>query len=234
MKTVRINNVILSNIIGLLFLSSCGKKNVITDTVISQSVVEHNQDTITYKINLNGEDSKSTLYTVRDLYAGRVNLGAYNSQKEIEALKLHKENSLTPLYLKYTVSLKRNDYIIKLWEINMINTENIEYPILEQGATINKHFDDISKKVVYSSVKDIVRIKLKRDEYQDFECLNFRINSDNTWELISKEKLNTTLQLNKGYCIDTISKNLNNGHAENIIIFHQAFDNFTGDCSCNN
>jgi hypothetical protein len=232
MKTARKTNsyFILLTIISLIFIS-CNRNNNIKELVQKNiPVIDYDKDTVVYRIDVKDDNiekrNNETFYVVRNLYANNISLGSYSQEKEHSVFNIYRSNDTINLYLKFSVFIKEKNRLLKLWDIDTPNTDNIEYPILEQGATVNEHKKKNDLKSVYTYRYNILRIKSKRDAYPDFECLNFRLNKDNSWALISKEKLNTTIPPINGYCIDTISKNLNYlvKKQKNIIIFHHAFD----------
>lgn len=226
----------------LLLLFSCQNSN----TEISKSNEEklngspHNDSSNVYDVVSNlyyidifGKnqkfitEDKEVFIIEKSLFVLDSCFGSYNEKNTQKAYQYANQGIDIPVYLSNDIKIKRKDNTFRTLfkaDISESLLANIE---LRQGYSFKNN----------EKYKKFLRVILQfQNGTLDLLCLNFGIDEQLNWYLISKELINTSdsnFFANKGYCIDTTSKHINTKEIHipaNSIDFFAAFDNLVTEC----
>ena len=183
------------------------KYNILDKLSDNVSVVDYNTDTILYKLKLSETGEPSIFMVVKGVYVRGLYFGNYNKKNWDSAYSYVKRNRLWYPVLKHDIYvLTRDNKFRKLWYIDDVIIEGTYYIVLEAGEADPVEADNIHGRYV--------RIILRDNTGIGFYSLNFSIDENYKWRLVSKETLDKeqsteTRSFYNTYCIDTTSKNLN-------------------------
>ena len=220
----------------LTFLWSCSNPSRKKDKVETQKstlsdiqkATGKNPDSINYYFDLLGDDSPETLTLTKLIEIEKNTYGYYTENLEKAYDYVNREGQKDVL-TKFIIKIKVDESYKTLFEVH--STDNFAGVVtLEQGKTYEKDIKT-NKWITF------LRVIYKSSGKLDLWCLNFSIDDKYVPTLISKAKVTTeNFDGYSGYCLDTVSKHLNNGDRNwqgNDIYFNQAFDNLMCKWVCN-
>ena len=236
MKTV---NKITILVCLILAVSCTNHKSEIYDKNVSTIYL---LDIFGDSIKYNDED-KDTVILEKRIFAKDSCFGAYNEKNTLKAYRYADKHDSVGVYIYYLIKCKnhKTGLFQTLFEIEhpeeyALNIELRQGYVYKQINKNNKYY----KEYRYVFDKKCLKViqTFKGSGNMDFNCLNFEIDDNLNWTLISKEKLETNPPnefRHYGYCVDTVSKVLNTNEThipKNYINLFEAFYWTTIDWEC--
>ena len=180
------------------------------------------------------EEEKDTFIVEKRLFVSDSCFGVYNEKNTITAYQYADKQNNAGVYISYIIKSKnpKTGLFQTLFEIEQPEEQLFDIELC-QGYTYKRRNVNGNNRSAIDK-KFIRVVQTLKTGVLDFECLNFEIDYNLNWTLISKEKLNTSYEItNYGYCIDTVNKVLNLDRPQsNVIRFNEAFFHTSIDWKC--